>query len=593
MAVLNARQCPAIAVRLAVLLVALTVPVSAMAQSTLQLPIPAADSAQLGDIETRYVADRFTSDPTNATTAGFHVYDDRLPDYSAAAYAHRTATAKAFLAELDRLDSMRLTPDDRADVGIMRSALETQLLIDEDQQLWRHNPSRYTSTASNAVYAIFSRDYAPLPVRMRAAIGRERAIPALLAAGRANTTTVDPVTAELALNNMRGAIGFFRTTVPAAFAGVTDPTLQADFKAANDAAVAALESYVADMQAGPLAHPSGTYAIGPRVFARRLELQEGRAISLEQYERVGVAALAATKAEFITTAKRIDPAKSPAAVYEALGRDHPAPDDLLSTAQHELASLRSFVESHHLVTLPSENDVRVVETPAFDRQTTLAAMNTPGAFEKVATQAYYYVTPVEPSWTDAQKEQHLAFYNRYAFPIISAHEVMPGHYVNFVLHKTEKLSLVRALAGNPSYTEGWAHYCEQMMVDEGLGNGDPRTRLAQLGLALQREARYLVGLREHTQGMTVDEGTKFFVDNAFLPEAVAHREALRGTADPLYGYYTLGKLEVLKLRDDYKRKLGGAYTLRGFHDAFLAHGNPPIAIVRQFLLGADDDGKVL
>lgn len=568
-------------------------PLDAGAQAALQLPNPGTDSPQVGAIETRYVADRFTTEPAGATTAGFHVFDDRLPDYSADAYAHRIATSKAFLAELDRLDSAHLSPDDRADVGIMRSALETQLLTDEDQQLWRHNPSRYTSTASNAIYAIFSRDYAPLPVRMRAAIGRERAIPALLAAGRANTTTVDAVTAELALNNMRGAIGFFRTTVPTAFAGVTDPALQADFKAANDAAVAALEAYVADMQAGPLAHPSGTYAIGPRLFARRLELQEGRAISLEQYERVGVAALAATKAEFIATAKQIDPTKTPAAVYEALGRDHPAPADLLSTAQTELASLRAFVESHQLVTLPAENDVRVVETPAFDRQTTLAAMNTPGAFEKVATQAYYYVTPVESAWNDAQKEQHLAFYNRYAFPIISAHEVMPGHYVNFVLHKTEKLSLVRALAGNPSYSEGWAHYCEQMMVDEGLGNGDPRTRLAQLGLALQREARYLVGLREHTQGMTVDEGTKFFVDNAFLPEIVAHREALRGTGDPLYGYYTLGKLEILKLREDYKRKMGSAYTLRGFHDAFLAHGNPPIAIVRQFLLGADDDGKVL
>jgi uncharacterized protein (DUF885 family) len=170
---------------------------------------------------------------------------------------------------------------------------------------------------------------------------------------------------------------------------------------------------------------------------------------------------------------------------------------------------------------------------------------------------------------------------------------MPGHYANFVLHKYEKLSLVRALSSNPSYTEGWAHYCEEMMVDEGLGDGDPRTRLAELALALQREARYLVGLREHTQGMTVDEGTKFFVDNAFLPEIVARREALRGTGDPLYGYYTLGKLEILKLRDDYKRKLGAAYSLQKFHDAFLAHGNPPIAIVRGLLLGKDDDGNVL
>ncbi len=176
---------------------------------------------------------------------------------------------------------------------------------------------------------------------------------------------------------------------------------------------------------------------------------------------------------------------------------------------------------------------------------------------------------------------------------MSAHEVMPGHYVNFVLHKSERLSLVRALSGNPSYSEGWAHYDEQMMVDEGWGDGDPRVRLAQLEAALQREARYLVGLREHTQGMTVDQATRFFQDNAFMPEIQARREALRGTQDPLYGYYTLGKLEILKLRDDYRKKLGPAFTLQKFHDAFLAHGNPPIAAVRQLLLGPDDDGKLL
>jgi uncharacterized protein (DUF885 family) len=563
------------------------------AQTSLQLPNPGTDSPEVAALETRYVAARFAEDPTSATTAGVHAYDDRLPDAGAAGYARRAQNWKAFLGELERLDVTRLSMDDRADVAIMRAALETELVVDEEQQLWRHNPSRYTSAASSAVYAILSRDFAPLEDRLRSAIARERAIPDLLAAGRANTTTVDPITAQLALPNMRGAIAFFRTAVPAAFADVADAALQADFKRANDAAVAALEAYVADMEAGPLAHPSGSYAIGPEIFARRLELQEGRPISLDQYERVGVATLAATKAKFVATARQIDPEKSPQAVYEALGHDHPAPEDLLATAQRELAVLREFVTAHRLVTLPAENDVHVVETPVFDRQTTLAAMNTPGAFERVATQAYYYVTPVEPTWTEAERRQHLAFYNRYAFPIISAHEVMPGHYINFVLHKTEKLSLVRALAGNRSYSEGWAHYCEQMMVDEGFGDGDPKVRLAQLGLALQREARYLVGLREHTQGMTVDEATTFFVDNAFLPEIVARREALRGTGDPLYGYYTLGKLEVLKLRDDYRRKLGSEFTLQKFHDAFLAHGNPPIAIVRQFLLGPDDDGAVL
>jgi len=580
-------------IRCAALGIALFLPAASLAQMPVTLPAPNTDSPVLGALETRYYTEQFAAEPTFATGAGIHAYDGRLPDLSAAGYAQRIARSKRWLGELGRLNAKNFSPDDRADVAIMRASLQAELLADEQTEQWRHNPSRYTGAASNAIYGIFSRNFAPLPDRMRLAISRERAIPAMLAAGKANITTVDPTTAGLSATNMKGSVTFFTSTVPAAFASVSDPDLQAQLKVANDAVIAALNDFIAAMQAGPLAHPSGTYAIGAKVFARRLELQEGRALALDQYERVGVAALDQTKADFVATAKLIDPTQSPEAVYEALGKEHPAAGDLLSTAQREIVDLRAFVVSHHLVTLPAENDVHVVETPIFDRQTTLAAMNTPGAFEKVATQAYYYVTPVDATWSDTQKEQHLAFYNNYAFPIISSHEVMPGHYVNFILHKTERLSLVRALSGNPSYSEGWAHYCEQMMVDEGLGNGNPKTRLAELGLALQREARYLVGLREHTQNMTVDEGTKFFVDNAFLPEIVAHREALRGTGDPLYGYYTLGKLEILKLRADYKKKMGAAYSLQKFHNAFLAHGNPPIAIMRQFLLGSADDGHVL
>ncbi len=176
---------------------------------------------------------------------------------------------------------------------------------------------------------------------------------------------------------------------------------------------------------------------------------------------------------------------------------------------------------------------------------------------------------------------------------MSAHEVMPGHYVNFAIAKHERLSLIRRLLSSPSYAEGWAHYDEQMMVDEGWGNGDPKVRLAQLQGALLREARYIVGLREHTQGMSVADATKFFQVNAFVAQEPAHREALRGTQDPLYGYYTLGKLELLKLRADYRRRVGPAFNLQKFHDAYLAHGDPPIFIVRKELLGAADDGKLL
>ena len=565
------------------------------AQSGIALPPAGTTSPRLGALETAYVQRLFADQPSAATQAGIHAYDDRLPDLSADAFAARIASAHAQLADLDTLQRTGgpLNDEDAADVQIMRAALQRQLLDDETEQRWKHNPSLYTSAASYAIYGLFSREFAPLPERARSTIARERAIPALLAAGKANITTVDATTAELAKSDIAGTLAFFTVVVPAAFADLHDAALARELADANAAAVAAVTDYFDAMRTGPLAHPSGTFAIGAASFARRLELQEGRALPLDVYERVGQRALDETKAAFVATAAKIDPARPAADVFTDLGKQHPSADALLSTAQSSLAALRAFVASKKLVTLPPEFDVRVRETPSFNRQTSFASMNTPGAFERVATQAYYYVTPPDPAWTPAQQEQHLSFYNNFAFPVISAHEVMPGHYLNFVLHKFEHLSLVRAISGNPSYSEGWAHYDEQLIVDEGWGDGDPRVRLAQLALALQREARYLVGLREHTQGMTVEQGTRFFQDNAFMPEIAARREALRGTQDPLYGYYTLGKLEILKLRDDYRKKLGASFTLQKFHDAFLAHGNPPIAVVRKLLLGPDDDGKLL
>jgi hypothetical protein len=438
-----------------------------------------------------------------------------------------------------------------------------------------------------------ARAYAPLRERLKSAIARERAIPALLDAGRENVSSVDPVTAQLARAEIAGSLEFFEHVVPATFAGLRDARLQAQFGEANRAAVAALVAYQSAMDAGPLAHPSGSYAVGAPLFAHLLELQELTPLSLVQYERAGEGALAQTKADFVATARQIDPAKTPQSVAADLGTHHPAGSALLKVAGDDVIALRRFVIAHKIVSLPADDDVKVVTTPAFARETTFASMDAPGALEKVATQAFYNVTPDDPDWSAQRREQHLAFFNDYAFPIVSLHEVYPGHYANFAIDRHLRLSQIRRLIPSGSFAEGWAHYDEQMMVDEGWGNGDPHVRLAQLQAALQRECRLLVGLREHTQGMSVDDGTRFFEENAFMAHETAHREALRGTQDPLYGYYTLGKLEILKLRDDYKAKAGRSYTLEGFHDALLAHGDPPIALLRKMLLGADDDGKLL
>jgi uncharacterized protein (DUF885 family) len=567
--------------------------------AALVVPLGAQESRPLGDqrleaLAAQYFDERWKLDPIRATDAGVHDYDDKIGDYSAQGYADRIALTRRFRTQLAAIDPDSFGAEGVDDAAIFAARLDEALLRLATRENWRHEPALYTTLAADAVYSLVARNFAPAKVRMRDVILRERQLPGLLAAGKANLTSVDAVTAEIARRNISGAIDFFTTVVPLAVAPLADAASRADFKAANDGTVAALRDYQQALEAGLFAHPSGTFAIGPKLFERMLALQELTPISLATYERVGEEALTRTKADFLETAKKIDASRSPQEVAASLGADHPTPDALLRTASDDIEKLRAFVVAHHIITLPSGSDnIKVVPTPEFARATTFASMNTPGPLEKTATEAYYNITPVEADWSAPRKEQHLAFFNVYTFPIVTLHEVMPGHYLNFAIDRAERLSLIRRVFSSPSFSEGWAHYDEQMMVDEGWGNGDPHVRLAQLQAALQRECRYLVGLREHTAGMSLEAATKFFEENAFMAEETARREALRGTQDPLYGYYTLGRLEILKLRSDFQKKMGSKYSLELFHDELLAHGDPPLAIARRTMLGAEDDGRLL
>jgi len=531
--------------------------------------------------------------PIGATALGVHDYDAQLGDYSAAAFARALERDRAYLAQVDAIDPKALSPEVALDRTLLANALHDDLLRNGDLAQWRHNPDFYVNLASNAIFSIIEREYAPAPQRMEFAIARERALPKFFADAETNLTTVDATTAKLAYDDAVGSESFFATSVPQAFTGVGDATLRARLAASNATAKAALASYADWIKTHPLAHPSGTYAIGAKAYSELLKYEEALEVPLGRYLQIGEDALAATRTQYVAVAKQIDPTKTPADVQAELLKVHPTAAALKPTAQRDLIALRAFVIAHHIVTLPADSDITVVDTPEFERQTTFASMDAPGPLEKVATKAYYNITPVDPAWDAARKEQFLGFFNDYFRPLISAHEVMPGHFVNFVVDKHLPLSLTRRLMYSASYAEGWAHYDEQMMVDQGWGNGDPRVRLSQLSGALVRECRFIVGVKEHTQGMTVAAGTDFFMQNAFMGRGPASVEALRGTQDPTYGYYTLGKLELLKLRADMQKKLGSAYTLQKFHDAFLAHGDPPIPLLRPLLLGADDDGKVL
>ena len=554
---------------------------------------PASADAVYETLASSYFNELFRESPSTASDAGIHDYDSELDDLSAAHFAVEIKSDKEYLSKLDAIDPTSLSPEVRIDRQILIYALKDDLLNTGTRSDWRHNPDIYTGTASDAIFGTMARNYAPLPKRLQYAIARERQIPRLLAQARKNITTVDAATAEVSYQDAAGSVSFFEHDVTLAFAPVKDATLQKEFRTVNAAAVKAVTDYARWIQSGPLAHPSGTFALGSAQYQQRLLYIDAVTMPVARYLSIGEHALAGTQQQFVSVAHHIDPKHSAIEVYNSLALKHPPASGVLAAAQHDVTALRAFVSSHHIISLPPDADIQVVYTPSFQRSQTFAAFNPPGPLEKVATQTYYFVTPPDPSLPKEQQDKLLGFLNDYQRPLISTHEIMPGHFVNWAIDKHLNLSLTRKLTFNPEFGEGWAHYTEQMIVDEGWGNGDPKVRLAQLHQALLRECRYVVGVKLHTQGMTVDEATSFLMRNAYMTREDAQREALRGTQDPMYGYYTLGKLMILKLRSDYKKKMGSQYSLQAFHDALLAHGDPPLPLLRPLLLGADDDGKLI
>jgi uncharacterized protein (DUF885 family) len=311
---------------------------------------------------------------------------------------------------------------------------------------------------------------------------------------------------------------------------------------------------------------------------------------------LGLHELLQKQAAFVEAAREIDPEKKPVEVFQAIQKDHPSEQSLIPDTRKDLETIRQFLLDHKIIRLPSPVRAQVTETPQYLRATSCASMDTPGPFETKATEAYYYVTPPEANWTPQQKEEWLSAFNYYTTDIVSIHEVYPGHYVQFLHLNASPATKLEKIFNSYAFVEGWAHYAEQMMVDEGFGastspNPTPaekvkaaKYRLAQTDEALLRVCRLCVSIKMHCQGMTVEEASKFFQDNCYYAPKPARQEALRGSFDPEYLYYTLGKLEILKLREDYRNQEGSSFTLEKFHDEMLRHGAPPVRLLREIML---------
>ncbi|HEY9282615.1 MAG TPA: DUF885 family protein, partial [Pyrinomonadaceae bacterium] len=358
---------------------------------------------------------------------------------------------------------------------------------------------------------------------------------------------------------------------------------RSEFAAAVESVTAALRSYSDWLQTELLPRSHGDFSIGAENFRKKLLYEEMIDAPLASLLRDGERELRRTQEEMRRVAEEIAPERDLRETLRAMGRERPSAEGLVGETRAELGRIRAFVRERNILTPPASENLIVAETPAF-RRLGFASMDAPGPFERAATESYYYVTPPDPAWDARRREEHLSFFNRSALPVVSIHEAFPGHYYQLLAARRSP-SRVRAAFGSASFVEGWAHYCEQMMIDEGFGGGSPKLRLAQLHAALTRLCRYLVGLRMHTAGMTYEQGVEFFAREGYMEQANAEREARRGTLDPTYLVYTLGKMEILRLRDDYRRARGDSFRLGEFHDRLLSHGMPPVKILRLALLG--------
>jgi len=555
--------------------------------ASLLAPAPAAATpdSDLDALVDGYYGEYPAARPVDATALGLHEHDGDLDDLSAAGIQREIERLQGWRDRFASVDDKGLSPERAIDATIVRRAIAARLLELGEVQGWRRFPDLYSDLASRAVYVLIQRDFAPAEERLRSVASREELIPNLLAQARRNLTRVSPVAVDVALEQNPAIVSFFENDVPAAFPEVKDAALERRFRRANAAAARALVDY-GEFLRGLRTKAKAPFAIGADLYRKKLAAEEMIETPLDELLARGEAELSRLQGEAKKVLEKIDPTRTPEQVLAEIGRDHPPRDGVLAATAERLGALRAFVVKRKIATLPSEALPKVQETPPFARATTFASMDTPGPFETRGTDAFYSVTLPDPSWPAAQAEEFLRGLSRPTIENTAIHEAFPGHFVQF-LWAPRFPTKTRKFEGANSNIEGWAHYSEQMMLDEGWAAGDPKARLAMLGGALWRATRYVVGIELHTGKMSYDEAVAFFQKNAWADRRSAEMEVRRGTEDPLYLYYTWGKLEILRLRDDYKRKLGRRYTLRGFHDAFLAQGPIPLPLMRRALLGAE------
>jgi len=528
--------------------------------------------------------------PTCAALDGVHSHDDLLEDLGRQAIDADLRALSGFGRRLADIDPSGLTEIERAEHPVLKDHIRARMFELEEVRGWERNPHIYADTiaSSLATQALFS--FAPATERARRVLSKLRQVPRLIQAARDNVKDPPGIFIKVGIETFNGALRFIEHDMPRAFREVDDLHLLGDLADASTEAATAIRSYVDMLETDLAPKARASFRLGRERFEQKVRLEEGLGLGVDRLLAIGERELASTAEAFRVAASKLN-GGDPAEAWAKAKAKHPAPGNLIRAAQEQLTELQAFVEKQKLLTLPPSEPVVVAPTPDFFRWSS-ASMWTPGPFETKPTRAYYYLTDVERGWSAERQAEHLRDFNFGTLWCISIHEVYPGHFVQYQhLRQVESKARKSIFFAPASYIEGWAHYCEQMMIDAGFGRKDPLVRLGQLQEALVRLVRFVVSIRLHAEDLSVEQGVRMFREMAFLEEANARREAERGAFDPTYLVYSVGKLMLQKLRHDVEAKEGDAFSLRNFHDSLLKQGAAPFALHRRLMLG--DTGTVL
>jgi len=529
--------------------------------------------------------------PTHATLDGVHTHDDLLEDVSRHGIDSEARALAGYLRRLDEINRDGLTEVEKLEHRMLTSHLQARMFELEAVRTWERNPQFYSDLLASSLAGQTLFSHAPAAERARRVLSKLRQTPRLIQAARDNIKEPPGIFVKVGIETMRGALKFVDEELPRAFADLDDLHLLGDLADAQQEASHAVAAYVQYLEDEVAPKARASFRLGRDRFEQKLRLDEGLALPVDRLLTIAERELHATQEAFRSLLGKMN-GGDPIAAWAKTKAEHPRPGELVNVGREQLDELATFLQRQSLITMPTGEPIAVAPTPDFYRWS-FASMWTPGPFEAKPTRAYYYLTDVDPSWPPDRQDEHLRDYNYPTLWSISIHEVYPGHFLHYQhLRRVESKARKSILFAPASFVEGWAHYCEQMMIEAGFGRQDHGIKLGQLAESLIRLVRFIVCIKLHAEDLSVEQGVRYFREEAFMEESSARREAERGTFDPTYLVYTVGKLMLLKLRQDYKQRQGKSFSLRTFHDTLLAQGTAPFWLHRQLMLG-DDGGDLL